>query len=196
MCAITVCGSLTSFMEPVSSTSLARLLWPIISSVTFTVKLSGISSGRHSISIERVMTSSNPPCTFTPAGSPAVCTGTVTRMRLVEIDALEIGVQQRALDRVHLVVHHHDRGSFAAGDREREDGVEAGGGTDDFGDFAGVDRDADGVLVGAVQHCRNVSGGTRTACFILTARGTHLGGYGNIFSQLHISFRAFEVRFA
>ena len=39
MCAITVCGALTSFIEPLSATSLARLLWPIISSLTSTVKL-------------------------------------------------------------------------------------------------------------------------------------------------------------
>ena len=34
------------------------------------VNSSGISSGRHSISISRVISSCNPPCSFTPFGSP------------------------------------------------------------------------------------------------------------------------------
>ena len=123
MCAITVCGSLTSFIEPLTSTSLARLLWPIISSLTFTVKLSGISSGRHSISTEREMISSSPPCTFTPAGSPSVYRDGDANA-LGQVDALQVGVEQEALDRIHLAVHHHDRGAFAAGDRQRENGVQ------------------------------------------------------------------------
>ena len=45
---------------------------------------------------------------------------------LGQVDALQIGVQQRALDRIDLPVHHHDRGVFAARDRQVEDRVVPG----------------------------------------------------------------------
>ena len=102
---------------------------------------------------------------------------------LGQVDALEIGVQQQALDRIHLPVHHHDRGVFAAGDRQGENGIQPGRGTDDLAEFLRVDCDADRVLVSAVHHRRDVPRGARTARFILAARSTHFGGYRNIFSQ-------------
>ena len=43
------------------------------------------------------MISSNPPCTFTPAGSPSVWTGTVTRMRLVRSMRLRSACSRRPL---------------------------------------------------------------------------------------------------
>ena len=61
---------LISFIEPLKGTSPARRFCPTINSVTSMTKCSGISSGRHSISISRVMTSSRPPWILTPLGSP------------------------------------------------------------------------------------------------------------------------------
>ena len=59
-----------------------------------------------------------------------------------------------------------------------------------------VDRDADRILVCAVHHRRDVPRDARAARFILAARGTHLGGNRNIFSQLLSPVPGFEVRFA
>src|SRR5713101_4201863 len=81
-CAITRCGSLTSFIFWGSSgRSAARSCLPIINSVTSTLNSFGISVGRHSISTSRVTISKIPPCSLTPCGSPNVCTGTLTCMR-------------------------------------------------------------------------------------------------------------------
>src|SRR6266567_101113 len=70
-CAITRSGSVISFILAVS----------IGNSLTSILNSAGISLGRHSISTSRVTISNTPPCTFTPAGSPNVCTGTFTLMR-------------------------------------------------------------------------------------------------------------------
>src|SRR5579871_5538819 len=113
---------------------------------------------------------------------------------LGEIDAFEIGMQQVALDRVHLLIHHHHRGGLSALNRQVEDGVVPRAAASDLGDLAGVDRDADGVFECAIQDGRNVSGTAGTARFVLAARGTHLGGYVDIFSH-YISPLGFEVRF-
>jgi hypothetical protein len=65
-----------------------------------------------------------------------VYTGTRDADPLGEIDALEIGVQQRAADRIHLLVDHHHRRGFAAGDRQVENGVVAGRAAGDLEDLA------------------------------------------------------------
>src|SRR6266705_2823951 len=81
-CAITRSGSVISFILAVSiGNSLTRNCLPSISSLTSILNSAGISLGRHSISTSRVTISNTPPCTFTPAGSPNVCTGTFTLMR-------------------------------------------------------------------------------------------------------------------
>src|SRR6266702_3054891 len=81
-CAITRSGSVISFILAVSiGKSLTRNCLPSISSLTSILNSAGISLGRHSISTSRVTISNTPPCTFTPAGSPNVCTGTFTLMR-------------------------------------------------------------------------------------------------------------------
>src|SRR6266851_2849688 len=81
-CAITRSGSVISFILAVSiGKSLTRSCLPSISSLTSILNSAGISVGRHSISTSRVTISNTPPCTFTPAGSPNVCTGTFTLMR-------------------------------------------------------------------------------------------------------------------
>src|SRR5216683_2782277 len=81
-CAITRSGSVISFILAVSiGKSLTRNCLPSISSLTSILNSVGISLGRHSISTSRVTISNTPPCTFTPAGSPNVCTGTFTLMR-------------------------------------------------------------------------------------------------------------------
>ena len=102
---------------------------------------------------------------------------------LGEIDALEIGVQQRVLDGIDLMVDHHDGGVFAALDGQREDGVVSSGAADDLENLARVDRDRNGILECSVDDGGDLARTARTARFILAARGTHLGGDGNIFSH-------------
>ena len=71
---------------------------------------------------------------------------------LGEIDALEIGMEQGALDGIDLAIDDHDGSGFPARDGEFEDGVETGGRANNLDDFAGVDGHADRVLVCAVNH--------------------------------------------
>src|SRR5204863_9775312 len=59
-------------------TSRTRMPWCSISSLMSISTCSGMSPGRHSISISRRMNSSTPPCCFTPFGSPRTVTGIVT----------------------------------------------------------------------------------------------------------------------
>src|SRR5258708_33761906 len=81
-CASTRSGSVINFILAASSgNSLARNCLPSINPLTSTLNSVGISDGKHSISTSRVTTSKTPPCTFTPEGSPNVCTGTFTFMR-------------------------------------------------------------------------------------------------------------------
>ena len=87
------------------------------------------------------MTSSSPPCTLTPLGSPRGVNRNGDADALGEVDALQVGVQQGALDGIDLLVDDHDGGGLAARDRQREDGVVAGGAADDLADLAGADRD-------------------------------------------------------
>ena len=163
--------------------SLARLLWPIISSVTSTAKLSGISSGRHSISTEREMISSRPPCCLTPFGSPSVMHRNGDADALGQIDALQIGVQQVAPDRVHcssttmtgvvsppsiarlkMVLYPVLLRRIWISSR-------------------GLTATRNRILKGAVNHGGNESARARAAGFILAARRAHFGGDGNIFSH-------------
>ena len=55
-----------------------------------------------------------PPCCFTPAASPFRTIGTVTRKLLVHRNALQVDVQQLALDRLILPVDDHRLGPLAA----------------------------------------------------------------------------------
>src|SRR5229473_434225 len=81
-CANTRSGSVINFILAVSSgNSLARNCLPSINPLTSILNSVGISAGKHSISTSRVTTSNTPPCTFTPEGSPKVCTGTFTFIR-------------------------------------------------------------------------------------------------------------------
>src|SRR6266576_577026 len=81
-CAITRSGSVSSLIFAGSiASSPTRNCLPSISSLTSMRNSVGMSLGRHSTSTSRVTTSKTPPCTFTPAGSPNVCTGTFTFMR-------------------------------------------------------------------------------------------------------------------
>ena len=87
-----------------------------------------------------------PPCCFTPAASPFSTIGTLTRELLVHGDALQVDVQQLALDRLILPVHDHGLGAFAAFDREIENGVVAGLRMQDARDLAGIERDRQRVF--------------------------------------------------
>ncbi len=82
-CAITVSGALVSFIEPPKATSLARLLCPIISSVTSMTKCSGMSSGRHSISTGARNDFEQSALHLDAFRLAVVETGMETRMRLV-----------------------------------------------------------------------------------------------------------------
>jgi hypothetical protein len=100
---------------------------------------------------------------------------------LGEIDAFEIGVQQRAADGIQLLVDHHHRGGLAAGDFQVEDGVIAGSTASDLGDLARIHGNRDGIFVGSINNCRNLPRTARAMRFVLAARGTHLGGDYDIF---------------
>src|SRR5688572_7680495 len=81
------------------------------------------------------------------------------------------------------MVDDHDGSGFPALHGQAENGVVPRVAVDDLENFARAYRDADGVLECAIQNGRNLSGAACAARFILTARGTHLGGDGNIFSH-------------
>ena len=81
----------------------------------------------------RVMISSNPPCTFTPVGSPCVMYRNGDADALGQIDALQIGVQQSAL-MGSTCWSTTITGVFSPPcDRQVEDGVVAGVAVDDLG---------------------------------------------------------------
>ena len=67
-----------------------------------------------------------PPCCFTPAASPFSTIGTLTAQLLVHGDALQVDVQQRALDGLVLPVDDHGLGAFAAVEGEIENRVVSG----------------------------------------------------------------------
>src|SRR5262249_41179817 len=110
--------------------------------------------------------------------------GNLDANALGQIDALQVGVEKRVLNGIVLVIDHHDRGGFPTLDGEVKNGVVAGAAVDNLQDVAGIDGNGDGVPVSAVDDSRDLSGAAGAAGFVLTARGTHLGGDSNIFSQL------------
>src|SRR5215467_14042234 len=105
---------------------------------------------------------------------------------LSQIDTFEVGVQQSSLDGVHLLVHHHYRGGLAALDRQIENGVIPRVAMHDLDDFAGVDRNADGVLESAINNRWDFPVPPSPARFVLAARGAHLSDDTNIFSQCNL----------
>ncbi len=109
----TISGGLTSVIDPDSGTSPARRACPSINSVTSIRNSSGMSSGRHSISISRETISCKPPCCLTPRGSPIGCTGTFDGKPPGKIHALQIDVQKSALQGIFLPVDDHHRHRFA-----------------------------------------------------------------------------------
>ena len=100
----------------------------------------GMSAGRHSISTSRIICSRMPPCTFTPGASPFSVTGTPTRKQLVHGNALQVNVQQRALNGVRLPVDDH-RFARVAARAQVENGVVSGLGSKDALHLLGIDRD-------------------------------------------------------
>src|ERR1700730_7892300 len=93
-------------------------------------------------------------------------------------------MQQRVFHRIVLMVDDHHRRGFCARDSQVEDGVVSGRAVHGAEDAARADRDHDGICECSVDARRDLPGAAHTARFVLTARGTHLGGDGNIFSQL------------
>src|SRR5262245_20574929 len=70
--------SVTGFHFGLVAMSRTRIPWCSISSLTSMSTCSGMSAGRHSMTISRRMNSSTPPCCLTPFGSPCTVTGMVT----------------------------------------------------------------------------------------------------------------------
>ena len=87
-----------------SAMSRTRTPWCSISSLTSTSMCSGMSAGRHSISISRRTNSRMPPCCLTPFGSPLHDDRDGDAQHLVHRDAVEVGVQQLVRDRIELVL--------------------------------------------------------------------------------------------
>src|SRR6202041_364858 len=76
--------------------------------------------------------------------------------RLIERDALEVDMDELALDRLVLPVDdHHLRGG--AGEGEIEDGVMAGFRVQDFLNLLGIDFDGDGRFRGSVDDGGNLA---------------------------------------
>ena len=94
------------------------------SSVTSTVNASGISSGRHSISISRVMISCRSALHLDAVGIAVRVHRHLDDHLLGEIDPLQIDVQQARLDRIVLPIDDHD-GRLRALDIDVEDRVVA-----------------------------------------------------------------------
>jgi hypothetical protein len=80
----------------------------------------GISAGKHSISTSRSICSRMPPSCFTPAASPLSTIGHAHLQHLVHGDALQVDVQQRALDGLVLPVHDHHLGGSPPSRRDRK----------------------------------------------------------------------------
>src|SRR5579862_7412160 len=92
-------------------------------------------------------------------------------------------MQQGSLERIDLLVHHHDRRVLAALDLQVENGVVARRAVDDLQNVTGIDRNADGLLMCPVQDGRDLSFAARAARLILTAGRTHVRGHDYI--RLH-----------
>jgi hypothetical protein len=92
-----------------------------------------------------------------------------------------------AADGVILLIHHHDRGGFEAGDIEVENGVVPGFAADDAQNILGTDGQRNGIFESSVHHCRNVPGHACAARGVLAAVLADAGGNYSICSQLLIS---------
>src|SRR5262249_11373262 len=88
---------------------------------------------------------------------------------LLEVDALQVGVNQIAANRIALLVHHHDGSTLAALDSQVENRVVAGLAVQDLDQLLGADPDGDRILVGAVNHGGNESADAQAAGFVLAA---------------------------
>ena len=98
---------------------------------------------------------------------------------LVHGDALEVDVQQVALDGLVLPVDDHGLAGGAAFDGEIEDGVVAGVGVKDAGDDLGVDRDGDRGPARAVKNGGDEAFAANAACVVLVElAGALFGGDG------------------
>src|SRR5581483_6635158 len=98
---------------------------------------------------------------------------------LVHRDALEVNVQQVALDGLVLPVDDHRLAGGAALDREIEDGVVAGIGVEDAGDDFGIDRNGDRGLARTVDDGGDEAFAANAACVVLVElAGARLGGDG------------------
>ncbi len=71
--------------------------------------------------------------------------------------AHHVHVQQVAVGRIHLPVPQHHTGGRFTPNVQREDGVVAGLGVQDLGDFPGVDHDGDRRPAAPVHHGRDAS---------------------------------------
>ena len=115
-----------------------------------------------------------PPCCFTPAASPFSAIGTLTAQQLVHGDALQIDVQQTALDGLILPVHDHGLGALATFDGEIENGVVPGRGMQNTRDLARIERDRQRLLARAIEDGGDLAALAHAAGDILVARSSRL----------------------
>ena len=137
-----------------------------------------MSAGKHSISTSRSICSRTPPCGFTPRASPFSMIGTLTMQLLVHGDALQVDVQQCALDWLMLPVDDHRLGRFAARSHV-ENGVVTLLRVQDAADLLGID--APWFAVPSRRHTARRESGRflrkRRASFLLAGSLPRLGFY-------------------
>src|SRR5690348_1137080 len=93
---------------------------------------------------------------------------------LVHGDALQVHVQQGALDGLMLPVHDHGASAFAV-EGQIEDGVVPGSRLQNARDLLGIERHRDRVLLGAVHHSRHQAAAAHAPGYVLAAALPRLG---------------------
>src|SRR5690242_4833533 len=93
---------------------------------------------------------------------------------LVHGDALQVHVQQGALDGLMLPVHDHGASAFAV-EGQIENGVVPGSRLQNARDLLGIERHRDGVLLGAVHHARHQTAAAHAPGYVLAAALPRLG---------------------
>ena len=183
-CAITASGGLISFIEPLMAMSDARLLCPIISSRHVHGEVFRNLVGQ-ALDFDLAGDEFEQPALHLDARRLAVSGDRYGHGdALGEIDALQVHVQQVALDGVVLPVHHHHRRGLAARDAQIENRVVSRLAVQNLRNLAGAYRYRDGVLAGAVNdggdHSlarsrrasflpREARASAATVCFVLIA---------------------------
>ena len=125
-------------------------------SVTSISMRSGMSPGRHSTSMTRMMSSRIPPSVFTPRASPLTATGTLTRSGNVHGNPIEVGVKKILLHRIHLPLFQNCRcAAVLAAKIQFQNRVAAGLGTKNPLQHFRIDGNRHGFALSAIDDGRN-----------------------------------------